>query len=161
MLYACYIFCCSPVTNIAVFLVTGYNCPTAGPSSPPARKPPTPSAPRCTFRPHPKSTPPCPSQPCQTAKGSRFSSIDSPPLPAPILCRSTKKQVPTRKCLISSLAEKKGLTPRQHQSFVYFLLKHIILVVAYLQTKTPNKPPPEIQSSPADNQTLPASHRNP
>lgn len=25
MLYACYIFCCSPVTNIAVFLVTGYN----------------------------------------------------------------------------------------------------------------------------------------
>ena len=24
MLYACYIFCCSPVTNIAVFLVTGY-----------------------------------------------------------------------------------------------------------------------------------------
>ena len=27
MLYACYIFCCSPVTNIAVFLVTGYTDP--------------------------------------------------------------------------------------------------------------------------------------
>lgn len=25
LLYACYIFCCSPVTNIAVFLVTGYS----------------------------------------------------------------------------------------------------------------------------------------
>lgn len=25
LLYACYIICCSPVTNIAVFLVTGYN----------------------------------------------------------------------------------------------------------------------------------------